>query len=382
MPRKSTNAGQSNWLVRVNARPDTIYVSHGRTVLATSRDGFVHGGAGFGLFVHETRLLSRYRYLIDGEPPQPNVLSSVEQHSWLGYYVTQVPGAPPPLRDEGSGQVPNVALETLELRVSRFAGGGIHEDCDLTNFSSASSSFQFAIEIDADFADLTENEDERVQRGSVRKRWSAAGQRLDLDYTASHRYRNQNESGRARIDRGLSISFSGAASRGRYRDGRAVFDVKLALGASWHLCIDLAPRIEGKQMQPLHACRDFFQAKAGTGRKVARSLTERTVVQRVTSTLTTTANGALEQARIDLSSLRLFDLDAGQHGWTIAAGLPMYVALYGRDVLTAGWQSAMLGPEMMVGALEALRRTQGRERNDWRDEEPGRMIHEMHTGPL
>jgi glycogen debranching enzyme len=380
MPRKPSNAGRSNWLVRINARPDTIYVSHGRTVLATGRDGFVHGGAGFGLFVHETRLLSRYRYLIDGEPPQPNVLSSVEQHSWLGYYVTQVPGASRLPRDQGSGQVPNVALETLELRVSRFAGDGVHEDCDLTNFSSDSSSFQFAIEMDADFADLTEDEDERVQRGSIRRRWSAAHQRLDFDYTASHRYRNQNESGTARIDRGLSISFSGSESRGRYRNGRAVFDVKLAPGASWHLCIDLAPRIDGKQTQPLHACRDFF-SRAGTGRRVARS-TGPSVVQPVTRALTTVANGALEQARLDLSSLRLFDLDAGQHGWTIAAGLPMYVALYGRDVLTAGWQASMLGPEMMLGALDVLRRTQGRERNDWRDEERGRMIHEMHTGPL
>lgn len=358
-------------LVRINARPATIYVTHGRTVLATGRDGFIAGGSGFGLFVHETRLLSRYRYLIDGEPPQPNVLSNVDQHSWLGYYVTSVPGAAPIPRDRGSGQVPVFSLETLELRVSRIAGDGIHEDCDLTNFSSVSTSFEFAIEIDADFADLTEDEDEREQQGKVRKRWSAKEQTLDIGYTAHHRFRNQNESGSARIDRGVSISFDHESTRGRHRDGRIVFGVTLEPGASWHLCIRFAPRIDGRNMKPLNACHGFSPKREESSG----------VADLGVNPLATIVDGALQQARVDLSALRLFDLDT-QHGWTVAAGLPMYVALYGRDVLTAGWQAAMLGPKMMVGALDVLGRSRGRQRNDWRDEERGRMIHEMHTGPL
>jgi hypothetical protein len=53
-------------LVRLSVRPDTIYVSSGRTVLATKLDGFLDGGADQGLFVHETRLVSRYRWSIEG----------------------------------------------------------------------------------------------------------------------------------------------------------------------------------------------------------------------------------------------------------------------------------------------------------------------------
>jgi glycogen debranching enzyme len=78
----------------------------------------------------------------------------------------------------------------------------------------------------------------------------------------------------------------------------------------------------------------------------------------------------------------LNDLDHGSDAWTIAAGLPMYVALFGRDSLTAGWQAAITGPEMMRGALLELERWQGKEVNDWRDEQPGRMLHEAHDGPL
>ncbi len=93
--------------------------------------------------------------------------------------------------------------------------------------------------------------------------------------------------------------------------------------------------------------------------------------------------GALEQARCDLASLRLHDLDSSDgNAWTMAAGLPLYLALYGRDTLTASWQSALLGPGMMEGTLRVLADLQGREVDDWRDEQPGRMLHEAHTGPL
>jgi glycogen debranching enzyme len=62
--------------------------------------------------------------------------------------------------------------------------------------------------------------------------------------------------------------------------------------------------------------------------------------------------------------------------------LPIYQALFGRDVLTAGWQAGLLGPEMLTGSLAALARRQGTEEVPWRDEQPGRMLHEMHTGPV
>src|SRR5512138_472132 len=121
--------------VQLHPRSDTVVVSQGRTVLSTGRDGFISDGAERGLFVYQTRLLSRYRYLIDGQPPQPNACSNVEQHSWLGYYITLPPGITTGQKDQGSGQVPQAAEQTLELRLSRYVGGGVHEDVDLTNFT-------------------------------------------------------------------------------------------------------------------------------------------------------------------------------------------------------------------------------------------------------
>jgi glycogen debranching enzyme len=90
----------------------------------------------------------------------------------------------------------------------------------------------------------------------------------------------------------------------------------------------------------------------------------------------------LEQAKVDLAALRLYDLDESDRAWVMAAGLPIYVALFGRDVLTAGWGSSLLSHDMMKGALAEMARWQGTRVDDWRDEQPGRMLHEAHSGPL
>ena len=80
-------------LIQLRPRADTLYVSHGYTSLATERDGFIADGPEHGLFIHQTLMLSRYRWLIDGVPPQPVALSNVAQHTWMAYYIAPPPGS-------------------------------------------------------------------------------------------------------------------------------------------------------------------------------------------------------------------------------------------------------------------------------------------------
>src|ERR1043166_6438163 len=117
-------------LVRRRPRQETLYVSQSRSVLATDRNGVIREVTENGLFVHQTRLLSLYRYLMNGKPPRSVALSSIEQHSWLGYYIALLPGSNEE-RDSGSGQMEAISQQTLELRVSRYLGDGFHEDIDL-----------------------------------------------------------------------------------------------------------------------------------------------------------------------------------------------------------------------------------------------------------
>ena len=162
-----------------------------------------------GLFVHQTRLLSRYRWLIDGAAPLTAALSNVEQHSSLGYYIcpprTVVAGD----GDDAEAVDPNE--HTVELRVSRYVGGGVHEDVDVTNYSGWPVSLRLTLEVDADFAGPGELYGESgAARGRLDRRWSAAAQgdrwTLTFEYRAEHAYDRQGNQGVARIDRGLSRS--------------------------------------------------------------------------------------------------------------------------------------------------------------------------------
>jgi glycogen debranching enzyme len=60
----------------------------------------------------------------------------------------------------------------------------------------------------------------------------------------------------------------------------------------------------------------------------------------------------------------------------------MFTGVFGRDVITAGWQSAMLGPRALAGALDAVAASQADRDDGWRDAEPGKLIHEQRSGPL
>src|SRR5437660_10542306 len=127
-----------SFLVRIHPHRGKFHISQGRTVFQVGSEGTVSPGSLDGLFVSRTRLLSVYRYLIDGKSPQANVVGNVKQHSWLGYYITLPQALAGSAQDEGSGQVEEVSENTLELRVSRRVGQNVHEDLNFTNFTNPS----------------------------------------------------------------------------------------------------------------------------------------------------------------------------------------------------------------------------------------------------
>jgi glycogen debranching enzyme len=65
-----------------------------------------------------------------------------------------------------------------------------------------------------------------------------------------------------------------------------------------------------------------------------------------------------------------------------AAGLPWFVALFGRDTLIVSLQTMIVYPEFAAGALEVLAEYQATERDDYRDAEPGKILHELRYGEL
>lgn len=89
-------------------------------------------------------------------------------------------------------------------------------------------------------------------------------------------------------------------------------------------------------------------------------------------------NAVLRQAERDL---RMLASDFGK-GFFPVAGVPWYAVPFGRDSLIASLQALSLRPDLAAGTLRTLAGWQGRRHDLWRDEAPGKILHELRTGEL
>jgi glycogen debranching enzyme len=89
-----------------------------------------------------------------------------------------------------------------------------------------------------------------------------------------------------------------------------------------------------------------------------------------------------DQSVVDLAALRITGELQGEPYVLPAAGLPWFMTLFGRDTLITSLQTLWIGPELARGALHLLGELQGARMDDFRDEEPGRILHEVRNGEL
>jgi glycogen debranching enzyme len=89
-------------------------------------------------------------------------------------------------------------------------------------------------------------------------------------------------------------------------------------------------------------------------------------------------NAVLDRATADLAMLQTtFD-----EGSLVAAGIPWFVAPFGRDSLIASFQTLPLSPWRSVATLRVLAAHQATTADPWRDREPGKILHEVRYGEM
>jgi glycogen debranching enzyme len=360
-------------LVRIDLDGGEARISAGRAFLRSARHGPIEGPE-HGLFVDETRILSRWRWSVVGRDAKPIAASPVEQHSWLGYLLVVPPAVP-----EDGGAIADAMGDVhadvgLELRVSRFLDVGLHEELAVTNWSGTHARLALELEIDADFASLETARARRPSHGVVAPTWDVRHDGADVTFRwgAEVSWSHQGDVGVTRATRDARVRVRATGARVSAHGDRLRFEIELGPKETWRARADVAEahevdRLAARFSGPIRdGCWDPRRDQPGTRIAIPDA-----------PALATVALGAVERARCDLTALRLNEGGAE----TFAAGAPLYVALFGRDALTASWQSAMLDPAPMLGSLEALATLQGEVDDPWRDEEPGKMIHERHRSP-
>ncbi|HLJ76674.1 MAG TPA: amylo-alpha-1,6-glucosidase, partial [Acidobacteriaceae bacterium] len=200
------------------------------------------------------------------------------------------------------------------------------------------------------------------------------------DYHAEHRYSHQGNKGVAKLHRGLRLRIENAGSAPEHSNQRLRFRIHLAPHGEWRVCLSWMAYVDG-ELLPLAAQCSCVDSSDWNRRRNDLLQAATSFSSPHTGDLTDLVHRVLERSRLDVADLRMYDRDS-PGGVALAAGVPTYMEVFGRDLQAAGWQAALLGPEFLRGALNVLYKLGASETNDWRDAQPGRIPHEIHTDPL
>jgi glycogen debranching enzyme len=343
-------------LPEITVGPPLLAISQEHSVLVTELDGQILSATEKGLYYHDTRLISAWQVYANGVPWE--LLNSGS----LTYYASRVFLVNRAMATERG----DVSARSLALVISRSIGPGMHEDLDLTNYGPNPVRFNLEIAIRSDFADIFEVKSGRiVRRGRITTKWSESEPQLTMSY------RNRDFRRELLIRPVMSSSFA------NFANGRITFEVELEPAASWHACLEYDIGDGERRLSAPSVCVDDRERT-----QVGTTLEDwkRTVLKINTSN--EEFYRLFRQAVEDMASLRLPFAGSDHMQFVPAAGVPWFVALFGRDSLIVSLQNALVYPDFARAALDILGRLQATERDDYRDAEPGKILHEMRFGEL
>src|ERR1700757_3846286 len=342
--------------VKVQVGPPQIAIHQGQTVLISEEDGQINWPSDKGLYFFDTRIVSSWRIYANGEPWE------LLNGGATSYYASRIYLTNRSFLTEDGPLPPR----TLGLTLSRSIGGGMHEDLDVINHGMKPVTFQLEIAVRCDFADVFEVKAGRiVRRGRIATEWSPARQHLRVTY------RNGD------FTRAVLISPSRSSSKAVYANGRLSFEVALKPGEPWHCCL-LYALADGDRhhASPPHCI--------GHSHKLRHAETLADWLKNVIKIRTSNEEfyRLFRQALEDMAALRLPMAGTDHMVFLPAAGLPWFVAPFGRDSLIVSLQNILVYPEFARGTLEVLGSHQAKEVDDYRDAEPGKILHEIRYGEL
>lgn len=335
----------------------SVKINHGATFLVTDQTGAVPAGSqgDYGLYAADTRFLSRHEIRLNGR--RPDSVASVRlsfRHARWHMVADSVAGPGGDMREA------RVAI-TVDRLISLQR---MHEDLILHTYARTPVTMLLEIALESDFADLFEVRFRSWQRRADLNTWWIGPNSLESRYT------NQDF-----VRRCLVRAVTGQSGI-TYANGALRIPLDLAPGQEWKLCLQydlltsddelpaLADRcaLDAGQEDPLRQAR-IWQMSVGQIEPADIRL-----------------QFAYERAIEDLAALRLHEQESSSDHWMPAAGLPWFMALFGRDSLIASIQAMVTQPAVAMGTLENLARWQSDVDDPERDAEPGKMPHELRVG--
>lgn len=329
----------------------------GVTFLATRWDGQL--GPMDGLYHRDTRHLSDLSVSVEGRQLSfvgSDVPRSDRRTLWYATDVAPASGLP----WETAGEDPPSGL-VLSRTQRVVEGAGLDEKLTVWNHSTAPFDGTLAVGFDVDFADVFEvrGADAPSSR-TIETSVSTDGPEDRDAVTYGYEYRDAAGSD---VRLATAVGFDERPSS--LEPGQARYSLELASQAAASIELSVRPGAASSGRQP-YASGIESSGPAEGGAPFA------------VETGHAGHGRTFERAFSDLCALTT----ETAHGPVAVAGAPWYAAVFGRDSLVAAYQSLPVAPELAVGTLRFLAAHQGSESDDWSDEQPGKVLHELRQGEL
>ncbi|MFG3557764.1 glycogen debranching N-terminal domain-containing protein [Micromonospora sp. NPDC047557] len=327
---------------------NTIRILDGNTFVVCEDTGDIEATPSepTGLFSIDTRFLSTWVLSVNGE--RLNSLS----YDDLQYFESRF------------FLVPGMATHYVDAKLSiireRAVGGSFREQLTILNHDEKAVDLEIRMDAASDFADLFQVKDEILnKKGEIYT--EVESDKLRLGYR------------RGNFRRETIISSSMSA---RYDDKGFAYTVHLEPNEQWEAAIDVQTRAVGPGDRDLRmGLRVHGGERLALQHDLEQWIAEAPKVNSEHGRVASTYRRSL----IDLAALRFSPLSLG--GATLpAAGLPWFMTMFGRDSILTCLQTLPFTPQLSKTTLRILASLQGSRFDDFRDEDPGRILHEMRYG--
>ncbi len=358
-----------------------LVLKENETFIVSRADGNITGGDADGLYYHDTRYLSLLNFKLNGLDLE--LLNSSGEQNFMGnlqfanpYFVTE------------AGE--QVKPQTLNIERSRMIMGGLHERIEIVNYNNFPVPATISLQAAADFRDMFD------VRGFSRTVWGTIetptwdGKTLTFSYLSSDEQKHLSsvltaEPAPDQAEISLPRRQIGATQEGSIVPNLVNDAVQVEVNApsatlAWDIV--LQPQQEYVitfQVRPSELVNE--QQDDDFNRNV--DALDQRYEQWTAESSRMTTNDELYNRLLYRSStdLRVLMLDS-EGGFFPAAGIPWYSCPFGRDSLITAYQMLSLNPQVAVGTLRMLAKHQATEVDDWRDAQPGKILHEIREGEM
>jgi glycogen debranching enzyme len=385
----------------------TINILNGNRFMVTSRDGDIVGGSD-GLFRNDTRYLSRFAAKINSTGLSLLTASNTSHYS-AAFFMTNadqtakaesVPGGGEEEGDQEEGESA-FSKESLAVCRRRFIEEDVLEQFFVTNIVTKPLKFILSFEINADFEDLFEVKARAFAKKPDMPQKNASGRTISEE--GARRVDRSTQISRRFIEAENAVDFSWTDRETNFRAETKIFfsqrgritEGNPAAGEPWKISFELslAPKQTFRTSIAImmYAAKERFRARPteqffrSQKSKIEQTIREWNLSIPQLKTDWDDLKHSYDQSVLDLLFLRMPDPSTTaapeQRSWVLlAAGCPWFMTLFGRDTLVTAYQTILLGADMAKGAVAALSQYQGDAVDDTRDEQPGKIIHELRYG--